>query len=275
MSLEISISDCGLAHLGSKKDVLYLIKNAGFDGFDAQFCGGYQYILSNCNYKKICKEIRKEADYIGLKCLLAHAPFFFDKPEDREILIKRSIECASILGAPIIVIHPVNAWTAEENKKYYQKFEDFAKSHNIKIALENMFNWDQNADSPLPAACSSLKDFQEHISMLNKEVFTTCIDIGHAEMMKKGYSSVLIEGLSKNVGTLHIHDNDHRHDLHAVPFSELIDFGNVAKSLGKINYSGVLNFEVVYPFFGLSEKNIILMLKKVYKAAIKIRSMIK
>ena len=43
--------------------------------------------------------------------------------------------------------------------------------------------------------------------------------------------------------SLHVHDNDYRNDSHKIPYLGLIDWNEVAKALGEIDYDGVFTYE--------------------------------
>lgn len=56
----------------------------------------------------------------------------------------------------------------------------------MKIATENMWNWNGEKDEAAPAACSDPESFNAHLDAVNDPFFVACLDIGHAEMKGLG-----------------------------------------------------------------------------------------
>ena len=148
-------------------------------------------------------------------------------------------------GGKICVIHPCNNWSDKDNAEMYREFLPFAKAHGVKIATENMWNWDNEKDEALPAACCDSKRFCSLIDEVDDEYFVACLDIGHAEMRGLNASAVgLIKALGhKRLKALHIHDNDLHYDSHQIPMSMSIDFNAVVKALKEIGYDGEFTLE--------------------------------
>ena len=126
----------------------------------------------------------------------------------------------------------------------YLELLPFARAHNVKIATENMWNWNDELDQARDAACSHHLNFLSHIKAVNDPHFVACLDIGHAEM--KGLSTTAEEcilTLGPHLEALHIHDNDRHHDSHQIPFSMEIDFEKVLCALKAVGYRGYLTLE--------------------------------
>lgn len=239
--------------IGSFVKIINLIKESGFDAFDLS--------LFNLNFKEVysllndddylykANELKKYIDKIGIVCNQCHAPFPVIYPNDSvksEIVLKQIIRCleiGSILNAKAVIVHPCNDFTPEQNKKFYDKLLPYCQKLNIKIALENMWNWEMGEPRACFASCSTAEDFLANIKLLDEKYFTCCLDIGHAEMMEDNSASKMILALNKHLGALHIHDNDCVHDFHALPFTMSIDFDSVIKSLKEVNYQGDITLE--------------------------------
>ena len=240
---------------GSAWEIVKMLKEVGFTAYDASmFTGGvFDEILYAENWEEKAREFRAYADSLGIVCNQSHAPFSSVRKGDEKYnewmfpRLIRAIEVSGILGAKVCVVHPCNDWTAEENAVFYQKLEPVAKQAGVKIGVENMWNcinWGTPAFSATPAACSHHEDFKAHLDLLNPEVFTACVDIGHAEMAGLNTSAVqMIQTLSERLGALHIHDVDLVHDNHQLPFTQNIDFEKVFTALKKANYQGDITFE--------------------------------
>ncbi|MBO5286406.1 MAG: sugar phosphate isomerase/epimerase [Clostridia bacterium] len=262
MKTSMNIS-CTVRVFGLEK-AIELHKKAGFDAYDfsahtfveydwrtkTAYAKANEPIIGD-DYITSAKMIKKYADDLGIICSTAHAPFPSDSPYVSKYL-NWAIEVSSILGAKQIVVHPGCSSTAEENALFYKKLLPFAKEKGIKIACENMWNWnydpktmDPSFDHAIEAACSHHDDFKKHLTLVNDDYLIACLDIGHAEMKGLNTTAVeMIKTLNDKIECLHIHDNDKWHDDHAAPFTGKIDFTAMCKALKEINYTGDITLEV-------------------------------
>ena len=270
-----------LYELRDLKTILNIIKKAGFDAYDYSMTTDhgetdkYVNIFTMDDYQNKAKELREYADSIGLICNQAHAifPSFFKGNEEKtEKGIKDAIKCmeiASILGAKVIVVHPENNCRAKENSLYYKRLEPYCEKFNIKIGVENMWNWDNVNHKVVSAACAYPDDFRETIELLNPKWFTCCVDIGHAEMMEGMSAKELLLTLGSYVGALHVHDNDKYLDRHMIPFSGKINFDEIIDALKEINYQGDITLEVLnfLNYFPLDEESYQIGTNMMYEAA--------
>lgn len=230
------------------KEAIKLIKEAGFEAFDISVCEMNETL--DDNYLEIAKNLRKYADSLNIVCNQAHAtyPTFpsgtFEGESERVKRIKREIEFASILGAKVICIHPLCFWGPEENAKMFNLFKETAIKNNIKIGIENMFTIDSVTKRPAARACNSPESFTAHLNALDNNVFVGLLDIGHAEAVAEDGASKIILALgNKRLQALHIHDNNKISDLHAMPYTQMIDFDKILNALKEINYNGDITFE--------------------------------
>lgn len=241
-------------HVGMEKAV-ELCAKAGFDAWDFSMftmChidwGTWQPVhdpneLNSIHYLKFARQLKKIASDNGIVCNQSHAPFPVEVPAVHAFL-KRAIECTAEVGGQICVIHPHNGQTAEQNAEMYAQLLPFAKSCGVKIATENMWNWDKEKNESSFAACATAEDFIKHVDLVNDDSFVACLDLGHAEMRGSGDGAVnMIRKLGHRLKALHIHDNDCWHDSHQIPFSMNIDFAAIVKALKEINYQGYFTLE--------------------------------
>ena len=242
--------------VGRAKAIEYAAK-AGFDAFDLSMSSMITYttdwalipnrddILAGPQYLKHIRHLKRVADDNGIPCNQSHAPF----PSMSAIphsYLKRAIECTAEMGGKICVIHPDNNKSPEMNAEMYTELLPFAKAHGVKIATENMWNWNREEDHAAPAACSHHDDFLAHIRAVNDDYLVACVDIGHAEMEGLNTSAAqMIRTLGSHVQALHIHDIDKHNDNHQIPFSLILNFEEVVKALKEINYSGYFTLEAV------------------------------
>ncbi len=233
-----------------------LIAKAGFDAWDFTMYinmirydwGTKKFIecdhpLAGKDYLAFARELKKIGEDNGITCNQSHAPFPIVFPEIRSYL-ERAIECTAEAGGKICIIHPYNDWSAEKNAEMYSELLPFAKDCKVKIATENMWNWNSDKDCAAPAACSDEKSFIEHLQAVDDDYLVACLDIGHAEMKGLGTSAVnMVRALGDKLQALHIHDNDRWHDSHQLPYTMDIDFTAIIRALKEINYDGYFTLE--------------------------------
>ncbi|MBQ9728281.1 MAG: sugar phosphate isomerase/epimerase [Clostridia bacterium] len=260
--MKISTTTGAFKKLKDIKAILRMIKESGFTAYDYSIAGDEEQEnpwLTESDYLEKAKELRAYADSIGLPCNQTHAPFPSarkgDEKYNEEIFPKlvRAIEISGTLGASVCVVHPCNDYTAEENaERLYNRLAPIARKWGVKIGVENMWNWyhwNQPDGHVMPAACSHQDDFLAHMELLDKDVFTACVDIGHAEMMHAFDTDAprMIERLGSYMGAMHLHDVDLVNDNHAYPFCCNIDYAPVIKALRKIGYQGDITMEAFCP----------------------------
>ena len=240
--------------IGEEKAIEYIAK-AGFDAWDFSMFAMCRYDwsrkallennhpLASNNYLAFARRLKRIGNDCGIVCNQSHAPFPSSCPEIRSYF-KRAIECTAEAGGKICIIHPDNDKSAQENAEMYLELLPFAKESGVKIATENMWNWDGVKDQSSFAACATSESFNEHLDAVNDDYFVACLDIGHAEMRGSGSgAAAMIYALGGRLQALHIHDNDKWHDSHQIPFSMSIDFNSVVKALKDINYQGYFTLE--------------------------------
>ena len=254
MNIKTSTEIASAARIVGEARAIELIARAGFDAWDFSMFSMPRYSrtagkmivtdhpLCTDNYAAFAKELRKIGEDCGIVCNQSHAPFpslpiIYD-------YLKRAIECTAIAGGEICIIHPDNNKSAEENAEMYFELLPFAKQHGVKIATENMWNWDKEKGEALPAACSDHVDFVKHLNVINDDNFVACLDIGHAAMRGLNTSvREMVLALGDKLQALHIHDNDLLHDNHQIPGSMSIDFDGMVNALREIGYKGYFTLE--------------------------------
>ena len=147
-----------LGYFYGDKKAIEMIADAGFDSIDySMFCmSDDSHILNTDEYKKYALSLKETADRRGIPFTQAHAPFSFplDKGEDEFLKVAnkkvlRAMEVASILGAEIIVVHPIHfrpyyrnkEFLKEFNINYYKSLIPYCEEFGIKVACENMWQY--------------------------------------------------------------------------------------------------------------------------------------
>ena len=272
-----------LAKIVGEHRAVELIGKAGFDAWD--FSMGnlakvdkttqalVDHPLNSNGYLKFVRELKKIGEAYGMVCNQSHAP----SPTNLISLdsLKRAIECTAEAGGKICVIHPWNNGTVAENTAFYHSLLPFAKSCGIKIATENMWNWEKDAPTSCFAACATGKNFLEQMEAVNDPDFVACLDLGHAEMRGSGDGAPhMIRTLGHHLQALHIHDNDRLRDKHQIPFSMGMDFGEIAEALKEIGYSGYLTLEAYCYLKAYMEETVFEGVKKLLESVKRFDEMI-
>ena len=250
--MKISTEIASIAKKVGMEKAVELCAMAGFDAYDFSMFDMHKLAmlplpfagrLNSSNYLKLARRLNRISLDSGIICNQSHAPFPVSMPAVRNTL-KLALECTAEVGGEICIIHPNNNKTAEENAEMYMELLPFAKECGVKIATENMWNWDVIKRRSSFAACSTGEDFRKHIDVVNDDFLVACLDLGHAEMQGSGDGAVnMIKTLGHRVQALHIHDNDCLHDDHQIPFSMNIDFSPIVKALKEIDYQGYFTLE--------------------------------
>lgn len=253
--MKVSTEINSLSRKIGEAKAIEMYAKAGFDAYDLSTSGMVRFdwannkLLENDHpfmgneYVKYMKELKNVANGCGIVCNQSHAPFPTRCKAIRD-LFKRAIECTAIVGGKICIVHPDNDKSAEENAEMYYSLLPFAKEHGVKIATENMWNWNSAENHAAKAACSDEESFIKHVDTVGDEYLVGCLDIGHAEMAGLNTSAVkMIYALGDRIEALHIHDNDKRNDSHQIPFSMNIEFSPIVKALKDIGYKGYFTLE--------------------------------
>lgn len=234
------------------KGTIDVFANAGVEGID--FNNDIKEFYTDAHDKNYYLDIKNYAQDRGVEIGQAHAPFASSSkipdvdanPVDVKNIIK-SMENASYLGAPMIVVHPCRNLDYnvegnlekmfEYNYNFYKSLIPYAEEFNIKVAIENIGRGSHTVTSS-PEKLIRLYD------ELNNPAFTICFDVGHcllqgvdpAEAIKK-LGNRLVNGCT------HVHDNDGISDSHTLPYYGKVEWDSVCKALAEIGYDGNLNYE--------------------------------
>ena len=243
---------------------LSIIKNAGFDSIDYGL-GAMEKTNAVLNdpsrYRAEAQRIKALADAAGLPITQTHTPFSFENWKDSVVYeefilpaIKRSIEVSAILGAKVAVVHPLHHWTYkgheeeifERNMAFYGSLIPLCKEYGIKVGIENMFQRELLRGQISFDTCNQIPEFIRYVDTLDSEYMVACLDIGHVGLPARDDEAWdFIRALGHDrLQALHVHDNDYRVDKHALPYLGKIDWNEVTKALGEIDYQGDFTYEV-------------------------------
>lgn len=251
--MEISTEVGSFLRWGNYEQILSLLKESGFTAYDFSMSweGDSSKLISSDDYKEQAKNLRAYADSIGIVCNQTHAPLTrerlkeYEYGERGEALLIRAIEISGILGAKVCVVHQLKHATPEQNAEFFKKLEPHARKAKVKIALENLWNWDSENDCAKIVACSGHEDFKRHLDLLPADVFVGCVDTSHAGMKGLKTSAVeIIDTLGDRLQAMHLSDSDYRYDWHWMPFTKDYKFEEIIAALKRVNYQGDITFEM-------------------------------
>lgn len=215
-------------------------------------------------------KIKQLADNNGITICMTHGrgAGFKNLPEEDEALIENArLDClaASVLGAPVCVIHAVTTIFMgtdcpsrvmhKLNFDMFSRIIPFAKKYGIKIATETF------GDAVLYNCCDFFGNIDEFIKSYNDicsfedfgEYFKICVDTGHsnkASRFNNPEPEEVIRRLGSDIVCLHLNDNDKLTDQHKIPLTGCINWEKVFDSLDEIGYDGYYNMELNLDYFG-------------------------
>lgn len=238
---------------------LVLMARAGFDAIDYTFNEMTEQgnVWNQPSWKSYATRLKAKAEELHVYFNQGHAPFVFhweDRSEwDKWIIptVEHSFECASALGIPIIVVHPIHHFRYKGNESYlwdlnldyYRTLIPFARKAGVKIALENMLQYDEKRGCIVPDVFARPEKYLAFYDTLASEEVVACVDVGHSG--PTGEDPVeLLTVLGDRVKALHVHDNCFRHDDHYLPFLGMMDWDAITGALASIHYQGDFTFEV-------------------------------
>ncbi len=237
-----------------------LLAKAGYDLLDFSFFQAQEegfFDLDEADILSFAREMRSAAESCGVAFDQTHPPFSFpgEMWKDWEKLIVpvvvKSLRASAALGAKVAVVHPVQYLNYQRNAgelyelniKYYNVLRPYAEELGIRIALENMWQFRIDSSIIVPSVCASPKEFCSMLDDLGSDVFTACLDIGHCPLTGWTPAEAIRALGHDRLGALHVHDNDKAGDLHILPGFGKIDWNDVCKALGEIDYAGVFTYE--------------------------------
>lgn len=240
------------------KTAVKFLKEAGFDAYDVSLFveESKKEIITSENYLDNAKALREYADSIGIVCNQSHAVFpssVGDEQKDEEIFneIVRDMEVAAILGAKAIVVHPKHhlkyAEQPEElfrmNLEFYKRLIPYCEKFGIKVATENMWEYNPVSHNIGRAFNSRASEFARLLDEINSQWIVGCVDVGHVALVGADLPEFIKTLGGNRLQAVHMHDVTKTQDSHTLPFTLSLDFGAITKALGEIGYDGDMTFE--------------------------------
>ena len=246
--------------LGERKTIELLAK-AGFDAIDYGFSPWLErgeMVWNTDRYAAYAKEVRQMAEDNGVFFNQAHGPFVFDTslfPDyTKQVLplFQRCFEACALLGVPHMVVHPIHHLPYKGNEKtmwdinmeFYQLLLPFAREFGVKIALENMYQYDPRRGVLTRDVFAVPERYAAFYDELNDPNFICLVDTGHCGIVGEDAARML-RVMGSRVKALHVNDNLFRTDDHVVPGHGHMDWNSVTRALADIGYAGDITFEVL------------------------------
>lgn len=263
MDISLNIA-CAWKRFGKDpKEAARLIKAAGFDAVDFDLCdmANDDDRFNQDNYRELALEFRKQIEAEGLYVNQTHTPFTFQNWDNEEFYnnvifprMVRSLEISALLGAETAIIHPLHYSEYngheeeffEKNMEYYRSFIPYCEKYGIKICVENMWQRDPRRKYIVHDTCSRKEEFIRYVDGIGSEYAVACLDVGHVGLpIQDDEAHDVVRALGHDrLKALHIHDNDYKGDLHMVPYSGKMDWLELGRALGEIDYTGVFTYEI-------------------------------
>lgn len=258
------ITDCfQLIKLFSEEEAFKMIKAAGFDGVDLNLATRddffehemHHYRLGD-DYIELAHKTRELLDKTGLVCVQIHTPYGMKYGEEfnesclhfKEVV--RSLEIASILGAPHGALHSIGTPTFDErmeyNRQFFSSLIPYCEKFNVKIAVET-----GHAKYNVNGVRKVWMDSGETINSVARNVGSPyckiLMDTGHSAGTGLGKTP---EDLLKDIDCdllvgLHVQDSDYMHDNHTTPYFQHLNWDRIMKTLSDIGYKGDFTYEDV------------------------------
>lgn len=216
---------------------------------------GKLYHVDDDEFVKLLTDERKRANDAGITFSQVHAPWptndFSEEARAQKLLyMKKALYGASLLGGGYLVVHPVMpfGWGKNDDQKFTEQCNlelfsalcAYGMELGVGVCVENM---------PFPAyplsRITALADFVRASGIPN---FHICLDTGHCNVLGDDCGE-MVRVCGDLLRTLHVHDNNGKQDLHALPFSGSIDWESFRCALRDINYQGCVSLET-----GISRK---------------------
>ena len=261
MELSVNVSNLFWRYEFPKAAELY--KNAGFTAVDYSLgeMVADDSVFNSGRWREEAERIRATADALGLKINQTHAPFTFRGWKDdavyRDVIyprLCRSVEISGILGAKVAVMHPLHHFVYhgheeeifEANMVFYRSLLPICREYGIKIGIENMYQVDDRRRHIVFDTCAAKEEFVRYIDTLDSEYMVACLDVGHVGLpLQDDEAQDFVRALGHDrLQALHVHDNDYRGDNHDLPYLGKLNWSEITRALGEIDYMGDLTYEI-------------------------------
>lgn len=211
----------------------------------------YDSFIFSDDWMQSFQQLRTLADNLSIKFKLGHAVVYdFCNAKINHSyyndLMKKCIIGSEILGIEWLVVHPSTDFeninkvrvSKQKNINYFSNLVKFASQHNVKIAVENM--WDLHI-APKKLYCTSIEELIDLVDSV--EGLGICLDVEHASIMNIDLK-LCMEAIGNRLKVLHISDYLNKEDIHLLPYMGKCDWDTVLEALKKNQFNGLFNLEI-------------------------------
>ncbi len=240
------------------RNALVMLRDAGFDAVDLTLgkVNPDDDLLRRPDMRSFGVSLREYADSLGIGFVQAHAPFrvtytdTFNTSCPAYDDVVRSLELASVMGIPRVVVHalktPADDLTVDYrdvSRRYYLSLLPYCEKFGVKIAVENLFVRDVR-NKTYYGLFPDPRIMTEFVTSLGSPYFAVCCDLGHTAVTGLAPENY-IRGISSDLlCSLHVQDTDFRGDRHMPPYMGNHNWDEICRALAEINYSGDFSLEL-------------------------------
>ena len=233
---------------------------AGFPAIDISFSSLDMAETFSGDWKGRFEAVRKMADDAGVIINQGHAPFgggYNVYVTEKVPFIPKVLEASAIFGIDNLVVHPLQTGRYygrekelfDMNMEFYRGLAPYAKSTGVKISLENMWQFHPVTRRIVDDVCADPHELVAYYDTLDDaDAFTICLDIGHVALCNREPEDAIRAIGHDRLGALHVHDVDYVSDLHTAPYVSKLNWDNICRALGEIDYKGEFTLETDHFF---------------------------
>lgn len=255
------------AKIFGDEEAVRLLADVGFDAADYSFfdMGKKDDPFHGDGWLEHAKAIRKAADKYGIVFNQAHATMSFEGWEHPFVswldedsytkcvfpVLHRTLDICSVLGAKTVIVHPLHyrpfgfdkKACKEANVRFYRALIPYCKKTGVRVAVENMWDWDSVHHCMMDDTCCHADEFCDYLDTIGSEWVVGCLDIGHCTLVGDEPQATIRAMGGDHIQALHVHDNDYLQDTHTAPYNGKMNWDEITKALGEINYGGDFTYE--------------------------------
>jgi len=165
----------------------------------------------------------------------------------RRFMLKRlekSMRYAHQLDCLLWIFHPgshsaissfYSGWDWQVNLGSVKALLTLGRKYNVRIAIENI-------PEIFPSLLKSVNDFSKFYDELGEDI-GMALDVGHANV--NGQTGEFMDKLRSKIVHIHVSDNDGKQDSHFGIGKGNVDWQNLAKSVKRIRFRGVVMLESI------------------------------
>ena len=257
--LKTSVILENLEDIQGVRNTVKMLREAGFEAVDAAlFTPELAEIIRSGNWRPTAEALRETIAQEGLTVYQCHTSMWEDTLhwQPKADQIKKELAFAGAMGAQNAVVHPLCPLTVQDplfqldkqaimemNLQMYRQLLPVAGEAGVTVCTENIF-----ADGVHMEAVPCFSTYAAELSELMDQLpgLKVCLDVGHAAITGQSPADMVYQ-FGQRLAALHLHANDHVHDLHIAPFEGAgMGWDNFCRALKKVGYQGSVNLEVMY-----------------------------